>query len=255
MSVSLRSRSRAGGFTLVEVLIATSMLAVIGLAIAETLRAARDADRRFQARSEKRAQDRAIVERISRDLRSLMPPGGTYAAGLVGEQADRGAGELLSKQTEEQAADADASAQGAVPPPYAARDRITISVIPGAKRFGSSWAAGTGAIQSVVWEIDEDTATVERGLVRRATAVRDPVTGAVAEPVEVVCAEACGLELRYFDGTTWQETWDSSAQNLIPQAIEVSVAVRGQDGTLRRLVAVVAPQAGRPSTLIEAKTE
>lgn len=253
--IRARHRLRAG-FTLIEVLIATSMLAVIGLAIAETLRAARDTDRRFQARTERRAQDHAIVARLSRDLRALMPPGGTYAAGLVGEQVDRQGGrELLSKASEESAADSGAASIAASAAPYAARDRITISVIPGARRFGTSWAAGTGAIQSVIWEIDDDATTVERGLVRRATAVRDPVTGAAVEPVEVVCAEACGLAFRYFDGTDWQETWDSSAQNLIPQAVEVSVAVRGTDGELRRLVAVVAPQAGRQSTLIEAKTE
>lgn len=244
-------RDRA--FTLIEVLIATSILAVIGLAIAETLRAARDTDRRLQLRSERRAQDRAILERISRDLRALMPPGGTYAAGLVGEQNLRASGrEVLSLPTEETAADQAAASLQAPSPPYAERDRITISVIPGARRFGSPWPPGTGAIQSIVWEVDDDPTTLERGLVRRPTTVRDPVPGSPAEPCEVVCANACGLMFRYFDGTDWQLTWDSSAQNLIPQAIEVSVAVRDPDGTIRRLVTVVAPLTARPSTLKQA---
>ncbi len=247
---------RRGGFTLIEVLIASSLLAVIGLAIAETLRAARDTDRRFLVRSERRAQEHAIFARLERDLRALMPPGGTYAAGLVGEQNPRQGGmEMLSKPTEESNADTEAARTNSAAPPYNERDRITISVIPGGKRFGTSWPAGSGAIESVVWEIDDDPTTPERGLVRRPTTIREPVTGAPPEPVEVVCAEACGLQLRYFDGTNWQDTWDSSSQNLIPQAIEITVAVRGADGTIRRLMDVVAPQAGRPSTLIAAKTQ
>ncbi len=244
--------SRARGFTLLELLVATSLLAVLGLAIGETLRAARDAEKRVLARAERRAQDRVALERIARDLRALVPPGGVYASGLVGERIDRTSGRDALSSVEEETRALSALAGLAAAPPFAARDRVTISVLPGARRFGSTAPAGSGAMASVVWEVDDDPLTPERGLVRRPTTIRDPLPGAASEPVEVVGPTVCGLALRYWDGTQWQDTWDSSAQDLIPAAIEVVLAMRDADGEIRRLSTVVAPLAGRPTALVEA---
>jgi prepilin-type N-terminal cleavage/methylation domain-containing protein len=241
----MSARRRRGGFTLIEILIATSLLAVLGLAVAETLRAARDADRRLQTRSERRAHDRAVLERIARDIRGIVYTGGQYAAGIVGTNNQRSGGEALSLADEEARAQAAADAIQAPPPPFIERDQLTLSVIPGARRFGSPWPAGTGAIQSIIWAVDDDPATPERGLVRRPTTITDPVTGSLPEPVEIVGANVVGLAFRYFDGQQWQDTWDSGASSLLPQAIEVSVAVRDDDGTIRRLLEVVAPLTGR----------
>jgi hypothetical protein len=78
--------------------------------------------------------------------------------------------------------------------------------------------------------------------------VTDPVTGALPEPVEIVGANVVGIMFRFFDGTAWQTSWDSTQTSTLPQAIEVSVAIRDDDGTIRRLVEVVAPLSGRAAT-------
>lgn len=246
MSRRRPSRARRSGFTLIEILVATSMIGVIAVAIAETIRVARDADRRIQSRSERRAHERAALDRIARDIRGTIGPGGTYAVGIVGTQNLRSGAEVLSLPDEESRAEQAATQTQGPRPPFDERDQITISVIPGARRFGSPWPAGTGAIQSIVYAVDDDPSTPERGLVRRPVTVTDPVTGSLPEPVEIVGPNVVGLALRYFDGTTWQLTWDSGASTTMPQAIEVSLAVRDEDGTIRNLTEVVAPLSCRP---------
>jgi type II secretory pathway component PulJ len=237
-------------------IIAATLVAVMGVAIAETLRAARDADRRLQLHAERRAEDQAIVNRMANDLRALMPLPATTAStnfvtGLLGESNPRADGrDLLSLPAEEAKADQAALDSGGVSPPYAERDRITISILPGARRFGSLWPAGAGAIQSIIWEVDDDPTTPEFGLVRRPTTIQNPLSGALPEPVEMVGPNVCGITMRYFDGTTWQTTWDSSALSVIPQAIEIALAVREKDGTIHRVLSTVAPFAGRPTAVI-----
>ncbi len=271
---------RRRGFTLIEVLLATSLLAVIGLAIAETLRVARTADRKIKARAERRAQDRAVLERIVRDLRAIAPCGVLYPNGtatvagtfanvnlqqnapqnmpllsgvtgslpLVGIQNGRSGGEQLSLADEETAAVQAAGLvdASATPAPYDERDTLTIAVVPGARRIGNEWLTGTGSIQMILWQIDDDPSTIERGLVRRPVSVQNAVS-TNPEPCEVVCAEACGLMLRYFDGQgNWSTSWDCGVQGQLPFAIEVSVAIRDPDEkSIRRIVTVVAPLTAR----------
>jgi prepilin-type N-terminal cleavage/methylation domain-containing protein len=280
-----RLRSQRG-FTLIEVLLATSLLAVIGLAIAETLRVARTADKKIKARAERRAQDRAVLERLERDLRAIAPMGvlypqtggqpsgtgtvaGTFAnvnlsqnapqnmpllAGvtgtlpLVGIQNGRSGGEALSLGDEETAATT-AAAQvdaSATPAPFDERDTLTIAIVPGARRIGSEWPTGTGSIQTILWAIDDDPSTVERGLIRRPLTVQNAVS-TNPEPCEVVCSDACGLMFRYFDGQgNWSTSWDCGANGQLPFAIEVSVAIRDPDEkSIRRIVTVVSPLTAR----------
>jgi len=66
-----------------------------------------------------------------------------------------------------------------------------------------------------------------------------------------VAEEAVGLRLRYFDGTSWTDAWDSGASDTLPRAIEVTLALLDPDGTIHRAQTVVAPLAARPSDPIQ----
>lgn len=246
---------RARGFTLVEVLIASAMVGLIGLAIASTLRAAYDADRTLRGRADRRATERAALDAIARDLRSAVPAGGIYASGIVGTQGTGTTGaDVLATPDEVSKANDLATSEGTEAPPTDGRDTITLAVLPSARRYGQSFAAGAGAIEQDVWAIDDDPATPERGLVRRPTRVRDPVEGADPEPTEEIAPDVVGMRLRYFDGTTWQDSWDSGASDSMPQAIEVVLAVRDSDGAIHRASTVVAPLTGRPAQQIQPGT-
>ena len=45
----------------------------------------------------------------------------------------------------------------------------------------------------------------------------------------IEAAEVSHLEFRYYDGADWQETWDSTAQNGLPVAIEIIMTLRNPD--------------------------
>ena len=47
-------------------------------------------------------------------------------------------------------------------------------------------------------------------------------------PDMVVVADVHGQPLRYFDGTNWLETWDSSVSGTVPKAVEVTIRVRSE---------------------------
>jgi type II secretion system protein J len=70
-------------------------------------------------------------------------------------------------------------------------------------------------------------------LVRKIT--RDLITQPAPNPdVEVICRGVGGFGLRYFDGTNWTDTWDSTAEdNTIPAAVEVTLTLDRPNGTSR----------------------
>lgn len=243
-------RRYTAGFTLVEVLLASTLAAVIGLAVAQVVAVTHRAQQRAAARAEVRALEGAIARRLREDLRGLVPPGGLYASGLVGADA-KGAstGDALLPLDLRGAAQA---ASGPIdrPPPLDARDTLTLAVAPPATTWGDALPPAQGAFWSVVWEVDDDPSTPERGLVRRVVRLRDPLPGAAAEPAEVVCEEGVGLDVRYWDGTAWTETWDSGASDLLPRLVEARAAlvIGGELHVLQVAVAPVTARGGATAT-------
>lgn len=67
-------------------------------------------------------------------------------------------------------------------------------------------------------------------LVRKIT--RDIVTQPAPNPdVEVLCRGVGGFNLRYFDGTNWNDTWDSTVEdNTLPAAVEVTLTLDRPNG-------------------------
>ena len=75
---------------------------------------------------------------------------------------------------------------------------------------------GEGALWQVIYKIDDDPETIERGLVRPVARVREPATGSDPEPVEELAQEVVALNLNFFDGSEWTDTWDSSGSDMLP---------------------------------------
>jgi len=231
-------------FTLLEVLLATSLTAVIGLAVAGLLATLAQAQERARERSLRRAYVASVERQLAADLRAVVPPGGLHAAGLVGESAEQdGSGEALAAGL----TGADEAAQAAID----ARDRLVLTVQPPALRFGDEPAAGEGALWEVTYTLDDDPATEARGLVRQVARVRDLAPGVEAAAGQVLAEDAVGLDVTYFDGESWLETWDSGASDTLPHAIAVRVAARvGEEAVVFQVQ--VAPATARPTQLLEA---
>jgi len=134
--------------------------------------------------------------------------------------------------------------------PSSQRDRLTLAVIPPATAWNDTLPAAQGAFWSVVWEIDDDTETAERGLVRRVVRLRDPLPGSDPEPAEVMAAEGVSFDVRYWDGTAWALVWDSGASDTLPLAIEAraTIVIRGELHVVQVLVAPVTARIGTGAT-------
>ena len=80
----------------------------------------------------------------------------------------------------------------------------------------------------VTYSIDEDEGTKATGLVRRRVklvpeivTVEDPEEG-----LEEISADVVGLKFRFYDGTDWLETWDSTVSRSLPKIVEATVYVK-----------------------------
>ncbi|MGE0710176.1 MAG: type II secretion system protein J [Planctomycetota bacterium] len=239
-------------FTLIEVLLAATLMAVVGLAVASVLGTQLHASKRMHQRSDRRALLSAIERRIRADLRAVVPPGGLYAAGVIGEDQVSAGGQLdalLPPDLQDLASHA--TTPSGEPAPFDQRDRLTIAVWPPARTFGQEHLDGEGAMWQVVYQIDEDPETFERGLVRQVQRVRDLAPGVEQDPAEEIAAEVVAMDAHYFDGTDWQDTWDSGSSDTLPSsvAVDLLVAHQGEVFVYRILVSTMT---ARPSSLPEA---
>ena len=73
------------GFTLIEMMVATTILAITATALAGAIGAARDARSRGHERADRRALLRAVLDRIAADVVAVVPAGGLYATGLTSQ--------------------------------------------------------------------------------------------------------------------------------------------------------------------------
>ena len=192
-----RPLRRNAAFTLMEMLVALGLMALLGTALYGSLRVG------FRARksAERAIQPvRALVlalELLRRDLESVPPPTGILAGALIG--------------TDETAA--------------TGRDADMLTLYSHAEGAG-----GDGApVRMVALALAESEDGTDTLLVRRVT---DNLLAPTApEPdEETLCRGVASLNLRYFDGAVWSDSWDSGlVDNALPVAVEVGLELRAPD--------------------------
>jgi len=184
---------KASAFTLLEVLVATALISILAGSLYATLSIAFKARRSILAAVAPVRKADLALGLLGEDLRSAVVPNGRLAGPFIGQDAadDRGH-------------DSDSLAfYGTTRSPEAAE--------------------GIGDIQKVelLCEPSDDGET--QVLVRRVTA--NLLAPVVASPVEeILCRGVFAFNLRYFDGTDWLDTWDSTTESsALPVAIEVTL--------------------------------
>jgi type II secretion system protein J len=189
------------GFTLIELLAALAIF----LVVVSASYALFDGGRRLAARGEYHARRfqsaRSALRAIESDLRAVFT-GGPYDGGFFGRQD--GTDELPLDSI-------DAVAYNHQP--KLATPKTAGLAEPAPKEFDLS---------RVAWSIDYRDDTKASGLVPRVDTVDDPEEG-----LEEIAPDIVGLRFRYYDGTDWMETWDSTASRSLPRLIEVTVHVKG----------------------------
>jgi type II secretion system protein J len=179
------------GFTLLELLLASAISALMALVIYSAMVTG------FKARNSAGAQlsdirSMAIVmDMIAEDFESILPPTGMLSGPMVGY---------------------------AMGSPGFETDSVHFFCIGRDRAIASEMSEGFRQVELVL-TTDGPTPT----LVRRVT--RNLLAPAVPEPEdEVLSTEITGFSVRFFDGSGWYTEWDSTLQeDSLPVAIEVTL--------------------------------
>jgi type II secretion system protein J len=190
---------RRRGFTLLELIVATIIFTVIMAAAYALFESSRGVSSRAEFRAQLFQTARAALRAVEEDVRGAMMSGSAFDTGLIGTNGGTADAptdklEIVSVNTHT----------------VGAKDKMI-------------------DVSKVTYTIDDVITTTARGLARERQKVLTPVTVFAGrdENVEEVAADVVYVNFRYYD-VEWKDAWDSTTQNKLPKAIEVTVHVRGE---------------------------
>lgn len=183
-------------FTLLELLVSLTIAATLSatmlVALASAFKSRQSAER---AVGPARTQEVAM-EILRDDLQCALPPRGQFAGSFIGTDAqdDRG---------------------------FDADDLMFYTTT--ASPFHVEGA--NGEIKQMELTVYQPAGSTDHVLVRRT--LNNKLAPVQENPdEEILCRHVYGFNLRYFDGTAWQDTWDSTQQsNSLPMAVEVTLSL------------------------------
>lgn len=222
------------GFTLLELLVAMSLMVVAASCLYTALHTGFRARRSAMAAVEPTAQAINAIELIKQDVVGVIPIDGILAESFIGISSQGGTGDAADYVTfyTTQA--------------YADDDELV------------------GGISKIELVLEEDTDEDRENfrLVRKITS--NLLSPRNIDPTEqVLCRNVKALNLRYFDGDSWYDEWDSTADsNSLPLAMEVeieviyktSAAATDKEQTRRLLQSFAIPCGGDALTSDESET-
>ena len=197
MTRGTRQHDLRPGFTLLELLAAMVLMAVIASCLYTALHTGFRAYRSALSAVEPTSQAISAIQLLKQDISGVLPPGGVLAGAFIGEDAEgiRGVDtDSLEFYTTHIYAD----------------DEQT--------------AGGLGKIELLL-EQDTEGDYGDYLLLRRVTmGLLSPK--AVEADEQVLCRSVVSLNLRYFDGDGWVDDWDSTADaNSLPRAVEIDIQI------------------------------
>ena len=254
----MRNNSHECGLTLIELLIAVSILAIISGSTYTAFNMAMDVYQKTGARIVMTQKCRIALDRIVTDLSNLQAVQGDDALTLISQENPHETGDrdLISFVT----------LTHATPDPFlaelnAARESVNedeenretldsdvqrvsyyIGRDPIREQGGSTLH---GAMLGIGSEVEETPA-----LLRVTTASLNPETVVLplletgtlptedeeGNPIDVdivpIINQIVSFDLKYFDGETWYDTWESG--EMIPKAVEVAITVTSEDSSQSR---------------------
>lgn len=189
-----RGRIRQG-FTLLEMLVALAIMGVLATSLCMSLHIAFRARRSAEAALAPANALTLALDFVRRHIESALPPTGVLAGAFVGEDKADGSTGINS-------------------------DTLT---------FFTNVGDATGAqsdIRKVQLALVESDDGASRALALLVTT--NLLATETPEPTqEILCRQVAGLSLRYFDGSDWYDSWDSTTRdNALPLAVEVTLKLK-----------------------------
>jgi prepilin-type N-terminal cleavage/methylation domain-containing protein len=251
---------RPGGFTLLEVMLALALSAVVVAMVAEAI----DIHLRMVDASRGNVEEallaRTLFNLIAEDLRNAPqynPPDAEKML-LPTSSADEASGEdtEAAASEEEQPAETEeeeAETESTLWPQFfpglfgnASEIQIDTSRLPRSDELDAAFyeaplmmASQLSEVKTVSYRVIGETPGAQgfsegsSGLVRcefdRAAAIYAANNGMLSELnrvyVEPIAPEVAGIEFLYFDGTSWVQEWDSEANGYLPLAVEIVLKI------------------------------
>ncbi|MDP9175031.1 MAG: prepilin-type N-terminal cleavage/methylation domain-containing protein [Planctomycetota bacterium] len=196
-------KARSRGFTLIELVMAMGMVAVLAVSLYASLNIAFRTTRTAEAAIEPSRTIALVMNLLGQDIENALPPSGVLAGNFEGVQGQEG-DDLIFFSTADSAQHVDAN----------------------------------GEIKQIELTVVTDAATNDHVLVRRVT--RNLLSQNSPSPdEEILCRGVNSFKVLYFDGTNWTETWDSTQENSTAPAavqiiLELSRAVPSHDPRITR---------------------
>lgn len=191
------------GFTLIEILVAVAIIAAIGGITYATYAAATQSVSRCRAKIALEQEARAVLRRMAREMRCCYVLPSNPA-----QDQDRGA--MESSREEEHP---DFLGRGNSP----GGELLQLLTAGGITRPDESSAG----LSIVAYRFDESDQALFR---RQARPVDAGDLFSDDENWWLVARDVRAVELKYFDGTTWREEWDSRDKGELPRAVSVEIA-------------------------------
>ena len=221
-----RRRRGCGAFTLLELLVALAMAGIIAGSLYSGLRIGFRARNSAESAVEPIRTAELATSLLRADFESALPVTGTLSGPFVGTDAAGNAG--LPADTVSFFTLGNPTDPFTAPAAGAAGAGMNSNAAGGAAgaAFGGAFSSGgtpNGEARMVEIGLVPDPTTGEPLLVRSVTT--NLLAQVTPEPFqEVLCRGVRSLNLRYYDGLAWQETWDSALRdNVIPSAVELTI--------------------------------
>jgi prepilin-type N-terminal cleavage/methylation domain-containing protein len=206
-------QSTRSAFTLLELLVAMSLMVVVSSCLYSALYTGFRAYRSAQAAVDPTAAAINVIELIKQDIGGVLPPGGTLAGAFLGTDS----GGLKG-------VDADSL-----------EFHTTHVYVDDARLDGRTTTATAtplvGGIGKVALLLEEDSEEKDGTYLLLRQVTTDLLAPREMEPEEqVLCRGVASLNFRYYDGTGWVDSWDSTTDsNSLPLAVEVDIQIARKD--------------------------
>ncbi len=204
-------QSTRSAFTLLELIVAMSLMVVVSSCLYTSLYTGFRAYRSAQAAVDPTSTAINVIELIKQDIGGVLPPGGTLAGAFIGTDSgglkgvDTDSLELYTTHVYV----ADTPSDG----------RTTTNTPP------------VGGIGKVALLLEEDSETKDGTYLLLRQVTTDLLAPREMEPEEqVLCRDVVSLNFRYYDGSGWVDSWDSTTDsNSLPLAVEVDIQIAHKD--------------------------
>lgn len=195
----MRNKSKScftAGFTLLELLIAIALMDVIALTLYSSMYIGFRAKKNSHAILKPYQTVTPAFEYLREDFSNVLTPNGILAGPFVGEDV----------------------------PWENQQDSDTLNF------FNAGYHPSDGEIASNIIEVQYALAddTVRSQVVLKRYVTKNLLAPQAVEPAseEVVCRGLCGFDVKYYDGSTWLDSWDSAANdNKLPLGVQVTLTL------------------------------